>query len=160
MAQCHKRGSHHHGQCWPRFKTLRGVTSLQLINIKKTHCNTCMCRWYTTIENPSYFFMPLSCREAMQSIISYFNRLSLINLSWGNISSWVWQGLATDLESYGAKFDTTVIWETEFQENNKIFISYPGKHKRNWKMFSTINVTYAPIQFNSLLSKEYSIQLS
>ena len=42
-------------------------------------------------------------------------------------------GLAIDLESYGAKFDTTVILETEFHENNNISISHPDKHKRNWK---------------------------
>ena len=26
-------------------------------------------RWYTTIENPSYFFMKFSCTEAIQSFI-------------------------------------------------------------------------------------------
>ena len=57
-------------------------------------------------------------------------------------------GLAIDLESYGAEFDTTVILETEFHENNNISISHPDKHKRNWKIVSTINVTYAPIQIN------------
>ena len=55
-------------------------------------------------------------------------------------------GLAIDLESYGAEFDTTVILETEFHENNNISISHPDKHKRNWEIVSTINVTYAPIQ--------------
>ena len=44
-------------------------------------------------------------------------------------------GLAIDLESYGAEFDTTVILETEFHENNNISISHPDKHKRNWKLF-------------------------
>ena len=46
------------------------------------------------------------------------------------------------------EIDTTVILETEFHENNNIFISHPDKHKRNWKIVYTINVTYAPIQIN------------
>ena len=58
------------------------------------------------------------------------------------------RGLAIDLESYDAEFDTTVILETEFHENNSIFISHPDKHKRNWKIVSTINANYAPIQIN------------
>ena len=33
-------------------------------------------------------------------------------------------GLTIDLESYGTEFDTTVILETEFHENNNIFISH------------------------------------
>ena len=33
----------------------------------------CALRWYTTIKNTSYFFMTLSCTEAIQSIISHFN---------------------------------------------------------------------------------------
>ena len=53
-----------------------------------------------------------------------------------------------DLESYDAEFDTIVIMKTEFHENNNIFISHPDKHKRNWKIGSTINVTYAPIHIN------------
>ena len=57
------------------------------------------------------------------------------------------RGWAIDLESCGAEFDTTVILETEFHENN-IFISRPDKHKRNWNLVSTINVTFAPIQIN------------
>ena len=57
-------------------------------------------------------------------------------------------GLAIDSESYDAEIDTTVSLETEFHENNNIFISHPDKHKRNWKIVSTINVTYAPIQIN------------
>ena len=36
--------------------------------------------------------------------------------------------------------------ETEFHENNNIFISHSDKHKRNWKICSTISVTYAPMQ--------------
>ena len=56
--------------------------------------------------------------------------------------------LAIDLESYDAQFDTTVILETGFHENNNILISHPGKHKRNWKIASIINETYAPIQTN------------
>ena len=51
-------------------------------------------RLYTTIENPSYFFMTLSCTEAIQSFISHFNQYSLVDPSWGNISSWVWQGVS------------------------------------------------------------------
>ena len=56
--------------------------------------------------------------------------------------------LTIDLEGYDAQFDTTVILETEFHENNNIFTSHPDKHKRNWKSVSTINVTHAPIQIN------------
>ena len=53
------------------------------------------CFWsYITIENPSYFFMTLSCTEAIQSFISHFNLYNLINPSWGNIPSWVWQGVS------------------------------------------------------------------
>ena len=69
------------------------------------------------------------------------------------------RGLTIDLESYDAEFDTTVILETEFHENNNIFISY--KYKRNWKIVSTINVTYAPIQINwarNIASKYFSQQ--
>ena len=44
---------------------------------------------YTTIENPSYFFITLSCTEAIQSFISHFNQYSLVDPSWGNIPSWV-----------------------------------------------------------------------
>ena len=58
------------------------------------------------------------------------------------------RGLAIDLKSYDAEFDTTVILETEFHENNNVFISHSNKHKRNWKIISTINVTYAPTQIN------------
>ena len=56
------------------------------------------------------------------------------------------RGLAIDLESYDAEFDTTVILETGFHEND--YISHPDKHKLTWKIVSTINVTYAPIQTN------------
>ena len=51
-------------------------------------------RLYTTIENPSYFFMTLSCTEAIQSFISHFNQYSLVDPSWGNIPSWVWHGVS------------------------------------------------------------------
>ena len=50
-------------------------------------------RSYTTIEN-SYFIMTLSCTEAIQSFISHFNQYSLVDPSWGNIPSWVWQGVS------------------------------------------------------------------
>ena len=92
--------------------------------------------------------MTLSCTEAKQSFISHFNQYILVDPSWGNIPRLVWQGLAIDLESYDAEFDTTVNLETELHENNNIFISHPDKHKYNWKIVSTINVTYAPIQIN------------
>ena len=197
-------------------------------------------RLYTTIENPSYFFMTFSCTEAIQSFSSHFNQYSLVDPSWGNIPSWVWRPggvlpmwwvihmcrgfdplfslwqdrawsfwgifLIHQQQSYllgyknyqflqksiflapnsifssiflgpifsgqrhtpisfqaeyppgvwrgvshwlyGAEFDTTAILETEFHENNSIFISYPDKHKHNWKIVSTMNVTYAPIQIN------------
>ena len=51
------------------------------------------------------------------------------------------RGSAIDLKSYDAEFNTTVSLETEFHENKTIFISHPDKHKRNWKVVSTINVT-------------------
>ena len=51
---------------------------------------TKVCRLFTTIENPSYFFMTLSCTEAIQIFISHFNQYSLVDPSWGNIPSWVW----------------------------------------------------------------------
>ena len=118
--------------------------------------------------------MTLSCTEAIQSVISHFNQYSLVDPSWGNIPSWVWQegwggvggggwvgvgwgvgggvgvggwggGVAIDLQSSDAEFDTTVNLETEFHEINNIFISHPDKHTRNWKIVSTINVTYALI---------------
>ena len=54
----------------------------------------CESRLYTTIENPSYFCMTLSCTEAIQSFISHFNQYSLVDPSWGNIPSWVWQGVS------------------------------------------------------------------
>ena len=43
------------------------------------------------------------------------------------------RGLTIDLESYGTEFDTIVILETLFHENNNIFISHSDKHKRSWK---------------------------
>ena len=48
---------------------------------------------YCTIENP-YFFMTLSCMEAIQSFISHFNQYSLVDPSSGNIPSWVGQGVS------------------------------------------------------------------
>ena len=89
--------------------------------------------------------MTLSCTVAIQSSTSHFNQYSLVDTSWGNIPKWVWQGFTIDLDTYDAKFDTTVT--LEFHENN-IFISHPDKHKRNWKIVSTIKITYAPIQIN------------
>ena len=87
--------------------------------------------------------MTLSFTEAMQSFISHFNQFGLEDPSWGNIPSWVWQEVSQRFR----KFDTTIILETEFHEDN-IFISHPDKHKRNWNIISPINVTYAPIQIN------------
>ena len=49
---------------------------------------------YTTIENPSYFFMTLSCTEAIQRFISHFNQYSLVDPPWGNIPCWIWQGVS------------------------------------------------------------------
>ena len=103
---------------------------------------------WATIENPSHFFMMLSCTEAMQSFINYFNQYSMVDPSWGNIPNWFDRWLAIDLENYDTEFDTTVILETEFHANNNIIISHPDKHKRNWKIVSTINVTYAPTKIN------------
>ena len=67
-------------------------------------------KFYTTIENPPYL-----------SIISN-------NIAWqthlgATFPAGFDRGLTIDLESYDAKFDTTVILETEFHENNNIFIS-------------------------------------
>ena len=113
-------------------------------------------RLYTTIENPSYFFMTLSCTKAIQSFISHFNQYSLGT----TFPAWFDRGLVIDLESYGPEFDTTVILETEFHENNTIFISHPDKHKRGWKIVSTINVTNTPIQINWArnIASDYFIQ--
>ena len=58
--------------------------------------------------------------EVIQGVISHINQYSLV---------------AIDLESYDAEFDTTVILETEFHENNNIFNSHQDKRKRNWKSF-------------------------
>ena len=80
--------------------------------------------------------------------ISHFNQYSLVDPSCGNIPSWVWQGVSHWFRKLRREFDTTVILETEFHENNNSSISHPDKHKRNWKIVSTINVTYAPIQIN------------
>ena len=68
----------------------------------------------------------MSCTEAIQSFI---NQYSLVDPSWGNIPSWVYRGLTIDLESYDAKFDTTVILETEFHENSNI--SFPTQTGTN-----------------------------
>ena len=54
--------------------------------------------------------------------------------------------MTIDLESYDAEFDTTVILENEFHENNNSFISHPDKHKRNWINVSGINVAYSHLQ--------------
>ena len=64
--------------------------------ITTQHCQWCIgvnIKFYTTIENPPYFFMTLSCMEAIQSFINHFKQYSLVNPSWGNIPSWVWQGV-------------------------------------------------------------------
>ena len=66
---------------WRKHTPLRNFTSALI-------------RLYTTIENPSYFFMTLSCTEAIQSFISHFNQYSLVDPSWGNIPSWVWHGVS------------------------------------------------------------------
>ena len=93
--------------------------------------------------------MTWSCTEAMQSFISHFNQNSLVNPSWGNIPSWVWQGDSHWFwKFYDTEFDTTVILETEFHENNNILISHPDKHRGEWKIVSTINVSYVPMQIN------------
>ena len=47
------------------------------------------------LKIPLYFFMTLSCMEAIQSFISHFNQYTLVDPSWGNIPSWVWQGVST-----------------------------------------------------------------
>ena len=62
-------------------------------------------------------------------------------------------------DRYDTEFDTTVILETEFYENNDIFISHPDQHKCNWKIVSTINVTYAPIQINRGRNKQVEAKL-
>ena len=63
-------------------------------DVENSSLLVCSFRSYTTIENPSYFFMTLSCTEAIQSFISHFNQYSLVDPSWGNIPSWVWQGVS------------------------------------------------------------------
>ena len=105
-------------------------------------------RWYTTIENPSYFFMTLSCMEAIQSFISHFNQYGLVDPSWGNIPSWVWQGGSHWFGKLWRRVWHHRHLETGFHEHNNICMSHPDKHKRNWKIVSTINATYAPIQIN------------
>ena len=47
-------------------------------------------RLYTTIENPCYVFITLSCTEAIQSFISRFNQYSLVDHFLGNIFSLAW----------------------------------------------------------------------
>ena len=131
-----------HGAC----KLLLNLTNTSL-NIPMGNENKDLDMWYTTIENLSYLFITLSCTEAMQSLISHFNQYNLVDPSWGNISSWVWQRVSHWF-NYDAAVDTNVILEIEFHENDNIFISNPDKHKRNWKIVSTINVTYEPIQIN------------
>ena len=94
----------------------------------------------------------------MQSFIRHFNQYILVDPCRGNATfpAGFDRGLAIDLESYDTEFDTTGILEfdtngileTRFHENYNIFISHPDKHKCNWKIVSTINVTYAPIQIN------------
>ena len=63
--------------------------------------------------------------EAIQSFIRHFNQYSLVDPSWATFQAGFDRGLAIDLESYGAEFDTTVILETEFRENNNIFFCPP-----------------------------------
>ena len=92
--------------------------------------------------------MPLSCTVAIQSFISHFHQYSLVDPSLGNIPSWVWQGVSHWFRKLRRRVWHHRHLETEFHENNNISISHPDKHKRNWKIVSTINVTYAPIQIN------------
>ena len=125
------------------------------------HCTYTTCllvRLYTTTENPSYFLMTLSCTEAIQSFISHFNQYSLVDPSWGNIPSWVWQGDSHWFRS----LTPPSFWKLNFLKIT-ISISHPDKHKRNWKIVFTINVTYAPIQINwarNIASNYFSQQQS
>ena len=92
--------------------------------------------------------MMLSFTEAIQSFISNFNQYSLVDPSWGNIPSWVWQGVSHWFSKsrrrvwHRRHFGNWSSWKWQY------FIFHPEKHKRNWKIVSTINVTYAPIQIN------------
>ena len=95
-----------------------------------------------------YFSMTLSCMEAIQSFISHFNQYSLVDPFWGYIPNRVYQGVKYWFRKLERRVYTTVILETEFHGNISIFISHPDKHKRNWKIVSTINVTYAPLQID------------
>ena len=92
--------------------------------------------------------MTLSCTEVMQSFIRHFNQYSLVDHFRATFPAGFDRVLTIDWESYDAEFDSIVILETDFHENNNTFISHPEKHKRNWKIVSAIKVTYAPIQNN------------
>ena len=83
----------------------------------------------------------------IQICISHFNQYSLVDSPWGKIPSWVWQEVNHWFRKL-TEFDTTVILETEFHENNNNFVSHPDKHKRNWNIVSTMNVTHAARQIN------------
>ena len=130
-------------------------------------------RWTSSkdqvVYHTSYFFISLSCTAtvAMQSFISHFNQYSLGDPLWATFPAGidrgqytclygVLQGVNHWLKSYDAEFDTTVILEIEFHENNTIIISHPNKHKRNWKIISTINVATAPIKVNWATNIAYS----
>ena len=99
------------------------------------------------IQNPSYFFMTLSFTGTIQNFSSHFNQYSLIDPSWCNIPSWLWQGFNHWFRKLWRRVWHHRHFGNRIHENN-IFIFYPDKHKRNWKIVSTINVTYAPIQIN------------
>ena len=58
-----------------------GCVTLQDSNfVTLSMMRQCEYRSHTTIENPSYFLMTLSCAEAIQSFISHFNQYSLCEL--------------------------------------------------------------------------------
>ena len=73
---------------------ISSFTAIDHHNSALSMTHRCASRWYTTIENPSYFFMTLSCTEAIQSFSSHFNQYSLVDPSWGHIPSWGWQGIS------------------------------------------------------------------
>ena len=105
-------------------------------------------RLYTTTENPSDFFMTLSCTGAIKCFITHFNLYSMVDPSWGNILSWVWLGVNHWFRKLWRRVWHHRHFGNWIHENNNIFVSHPDKHKRNWNIVSTINITHAPIQIN------------
>ena len=121
------------------------VNNREAGDLRRAHYDVivmCVGKWILRIICHLISLWRKVAQRLWQSFISHFNQHSS---SWGNIPSRDRQGLTIVWKSFDVTFDTTVIFNAEFHENNNIFVSHPNKPKLDWKIVSTINLTYASI---------------